>query len=202
MKARLILIAIGVAGLASATTITQTLSLAGGGTFLARSSNDNTQPGAFYTPIDFDLASLGLVAGDTIQVTFNGASFCYIGATICGSPQLLGLFSTSSSPSTSIDDANGFAAVTTNEFYNSVGGTPGPDNTNPNDFSVTNGLIFNIPSGGTNLFVGILDSFYSDNTGNISVTLTQITGVPEPAAYILTLAGLAAVAVRKRFTKS
>jgi len=219
---RLGLLVLAVASLASASVITETLSMNSGGTFLSRTTEDNTQAASFYLPLDFNLNGLGLAPGSLILITFSTGNFCYIGGT-CGTPNLLGLFASSNDCGTAGAEviAVGGAGCTTNTIDPTTGGINGglttavatsqfygSANPNPNDFMISSaisvsGLLVTIPNNATDLFIGIRDSFYSDNSGSISVTITQQFAAvsPEPATWALGMGGLAALAFRKRFSR-
>jgi hypothetical protein len=77
----------------------------------------------------------------------------------------------------------------------------GNSTTIPQDFLINNNLIVTVPTGATDLFIGVDDNFFSDNTGNVSVTVTGLL-VPEPGAFALLLTGFAALAGRKLLTRS
>jgi hypothetical protein len=81
----------------------------------------------------------------------------------------------------------GQGAFTTSMFFS------GTNNTNPNDFVITNGTGLNIIVPGTAhwLVVGVFDSFYKDNTDPTGTLAVRVTApVPEPATYGMLLTGL------------
>ena len=60
-----------------------------------------------------------------------------------------------------------------------------------------------VPNSANFLIIGVLDSFYADNTGNLSVELTldPSSGVPEPGSYAMVLAGVAGLVALRRLRR-
>jgi hypothetical protein len=199
-------------------------SVSAGGTFLQQSSNDNcsfitataqciSSPSTFFQPTVIDLTGLeGVQIGDLLSITVSG-SMCFY-SLVCNAPPTIGGIFSSTNSLLSSNNAN--------RVPNAVG-TQGSDNQNPvttstyfalNGSSVsavnnTNPLDFGIPTGSTTmvhvtaefLFLGVLDSFYADNSGTISVSITDThatTVTPEPASYLLVLGGFGALALARK----
>jgi hypothetical protein len=84
--------------------------------------------------------------------------------------------------------------ITNNVYLNTYFGNV--NTTIANDFYIPagTGITLVVPAGAAYLVLGILDSYYSDDSGNPSVTVNEITvqsSVPEPAT--LGLFGIGAV---------
>jgi hypothetical protein len=158
-----------------------------------------------YSPLIVSLASLGLVAGDTIFIQRvgdwdngpGGDDFTGLGAVFSSTSALL-------DPS-NLDRITGAidAGVDINTgFTNNC-----PDITTniAQDFLVTDGATVVIPTGANYLFFAAVDSLYFDNTdidNDFGVTIEKVTAsVPEPGTLALlglSLAGLAALRRRKQ----
>ena len=213
-----------VAGTAAAGTITLgSFVVNPGATFLQQSAMDNCSyitasaqctGSSFFDPTRINLLGLSQAVnpGDTIQLTVSGLE-CYIGTTCSAPPNIAGIFSqTSAFDPTNTHPNRVTNAVATPGITNVVTsmyivGGPSVDNTLSQDFKISglNGLTVVVPSLAQYLFIGIYDSFYADNTGNVTITLseTTVSASPEPATYVLVLAGLGALAVgRMRATRS
>ncbi len=188
-----------------------------GATFLQQSANDNCSfvaasaqchTAGFFTPAMVDLYSFGVHAGDTLSITFAGGSMCYH-AGVCLAPSIGGIFS---STSNLLDSSNanrlpdavsaGLGSVQTSTWFAlTSNATPGVNNTNPNDFSIPLVGTLNVTVPGQYLFLGILDSFYADNSGNLSIALSftsNAVATPEPATYLLMLGGVVALAAGRK----
>ncbi len=215
MKKAILLFAAAVAtiSLCSAGTINiGTYGVSAGATFLEQDSVDNCGFGTksvqctgagFFAPTILDLTSLSLTAGSTITLTAGG-SLNYGNSTVL--PAVLdAVFSTSNTlnPSNVATRVPGAAAVglpsgltspVTSTFY-------GLNNDIAQDFKVTtSGITFTIPNGALYLFIGISDSFMADNSGNVSINITEtIQNTPEPATYFMMLGGLGALALARKF---
>ena len=198
-----------------------TFDVSAGATFLAQSSQDNCgfvthsaqcTGASFFAPTVVDLSTLGsgVGAGDSLLMTVHGTE-CYLGSTCSSPPNIGALFSATSTwlPSSSNPVPDGISApgqnfVTTSMWF-------GGDNTNTHDFKISGSTPpwVDVPVGAKFLFIGIFDSFYADNTGNVSITLSidppgdsLLPAVPEPGTYLLALGGFAALGLRKLASKS
>lgn len=160
-----------------------------------------------------NLTSLGVLATETIQIIANGGE-CYSGPCAPPGPVYLGgVFDSNSTelPSSSltpcspqpncapgVDRLTGIVAVaglptqplvTNNVYLDTYFGNV--DSTIPNDFYIPTGagITLVVPAGAAYLVVGILDSYYSDDSGNPTVTINETappnqqnpSGLPEPA---------------------
>jgi len=135
----------------------------------------------------------------------GGESPAFLGGAFDSNTSLLA--SSSLNPATSVNRLTGsinagvpnVSQTYLRTFYGNV------DTTIPNDFFIPTGLGLTIvvPAGAQYLVVGVLDSLYSDNTGNLSVEINQITSsVPEPATFGLLAAGLGGLALLQRRRRS
>jgi hypothetical protein len=209
------LAAVGLAGPISEGSV----NVSPGGTFLDQSANDTCSyvthsvqctGAAFFAPTFVDLTALNtpVNGGDTLFLFITG-NICYLGAN-CGTPNLGGIFSSTNTflDSTHLNrvqnsiSAGGSGYVTATYF--SLDGTTNTaaNNTNPNDFIIPGGTSFSIvvPNGAKFLVLGVYDSFYADNSGNISVGLSVIqSATPEPGTYLLIAGGLAALGFIRKF---
>jgi hypothetical protein len=157
-----------------------------------------------YDPLIVSLASLGLVAGDTIFIQRvgdwdngpGGDDFTGLGAVFSSTNALLdpaNLDRITGAIDAGVDLGTGFTnncpAVTTNIAQ---------------DFEVTGGATVVIPTGANYLFFAAVDSLYFDNedvNNDFGVTIEKVgASVPEPATLALvglSFAGLAALRRRK-----
>ena len=186
--------------------------------FLFASPNDDE--GA---PVVVDLAASGLVAGDVINLSGDG-SMCYVMYYGCpdSSAWIAGAFDTNNQllgPSNQNRLPGGIASSTygqqnidapwLNSFYGNV------DTTIPSDFTIPYGagVTLTIPTGANFLFLGVMDSYYADNGGDVGVTLTLLvdppppgtppinpppSAAPEPGTWVLLLTGFVGLIALRR----
>jgi hypothetical protein len=184
-----------------------------GGTFLQQGTNDTCgylgttsaqcTSSAFFNPTILNLSTLStaVVPGEILYLQSFG-SIAYNGMTpgTYLPANVIALFSTSNTAAGAIQ--TGLSSPVTS-VYNYPGPTTS-SNDIPQDFSVPNTVIsVVVPTGAQYLLLGIADSYYADNYGNASVSLS-VDPTPEPGTYGLMLAGLGAIVTlnRKRFTRS
>jgi len=188
-----------------------------GSSFLEQSANDDcsfitataqcSSPG-FYSPTIIDLNALNVHPGDLLAITYISGFMCYY-SLVCTDPTVGGIFSSSSTllNSTNLNRlpggiSSGLPGVTTTTYFSLDGTTVMPvDNTNPNAFLIPllGSVNVVVPSQTQFLFLGILDSFFADNSGNATVSLSiEAASVPEPATCLMVLAGIGAVALLRR----
>jgi MYXO-CTERM domain-containing protein len=98
---------------------------------------------------------------------------------------------------------------TTNPDVIRFGAVAGTWKDNPADnsadwFLVGSGGIFTAPAGGAHLYLIVVDTYYMNNTGSYTATVTPLAAVPEPSGASLGLAGVLMLAgfagVRRRRT--
>jgi len=194
-------------------------------TFLWTSPNDT---GA-QAPDAISLLGLGVSAGEQITLTGFG-NMCYMGGPSgCSglmAAEIAGVFSTSSTfngpgdsglliPGQIALNGTETAATNVNPYYGTWGtGTSAP-NYGLDDFAITNtctsypsgsctSVTITVPTGATWLFLGVIDSYYSDNNlpseGSIGVEIAAVpVTTPEPSASVLLLVGLGSLAASRRF---
>ncbi|MBZ5602027.1 MAG: hypothetical protein LAO79_06955 [Acidobacteriia bacterium] len=169
-----------------------------GGTYLELAAEDTCSwfaaSGQCTGPAFFDPTVIAVTPGSTIQL-FALGSINY--GTMTAAPLFGALFSTDGNlgASTSLNRVTGavaagspnpYVVTTTNSYF-------AGNNDISQDFQVgTSVVTVVVPNNANFLFVGVLDSFYADNSGNASITLNELA-TPEPATYALALAGLAAL---------
>ena len=185
-----------------------------GGTFLEQSAEDNCSWGnksaqctgaSFFNPTVVNLLtglSQPVNPGDLLEIIVTGR-LCYTSAICSAPPNIGGIFS---STSTLQDSSNsnrvtghlntaGQASMHTTMFFGSA------SNMQVDDFEIPGtlaGLTVTVPEGAHYLFLGTYDSFFADNSGEVSVSFVAFT-TPEPGTYVLVMAGLGAlVLVRRR----
>jgi hypothetical protein len=182
---------------------------------------------ASFNPTFVDLATMGVNPGDTLEIIPMG-TMCFLPGSPCGQgPANLGGVFDSNNTLLSSNVLNRLPGAIqtslpniTSPLYDSYYGSI--NTAIPQDFSITDAYYSNpfcnlqnncpvspiyfsvvVPVGAVYLVLGSLDSFYADNTGNISVQLidlgsSQPPTVPEPTEYVMVLTGLGAVAMLRR----
>lgn len=191
-----------------------TFAVSAQGTFLMQSSNDNCSSSQApigctadnFLPLIINLSTLPTPytpgEGETLNITGLG-QYCPMSGPECTEyqPYLGGIFS---STDTLLDNTNlnrvtgalasGLANINdpnTNTYYGNQ------STTIPDDFLILNsgsgGTTVAVPAGANYLIIGVMDSYYADNSGNLSVQLTldPNSSVPEPGSYAMVLAGIA-----------
>jgi len=156
------------------------------------------------------VGGFGLQTGDVIRLTALG-DMCFNNGSSCQSPTFGAVFSSSA-----LFESNN---VTTNRVINALsapGGTTGvvsPTTVNggfntdiSQDFLVyqISGTVITLPNINQYryLFIGIVDSYYGDNSDLDNNLQVQLAVVPEPATYGLLLSGLGALFAFRRFRKN
>jgi hypothetical protein len=170
-------------------------------TFLRTDTSDfPTVTGGFLT-----LPGLGLLPGDEILLErlgdfSHGTSFPDTGTTLLGLFSSSNLILSSTSGQFRVPGAidAGIDVMTGPTFFEGLATDI------PQDFFIGVGTTITIPTGAQALFIGVFDSFYSDNTDpdrDFGVRLTAVpTAVPEPGSlFLLGTGGLAlARTIRRR----
>jgi hypothetical protein len=193
-------------------------------TFLMQSSNDNCSsplaaPGCTannFVPLIINLSTLPTPftpgEGESLNITALG-QFCFYGGPDCTEyqPYIGGIFSSSSTvlSSNNLNRVSGAIASglpnITDPGLNTYFGNQ--STTIAQDFQVLDspygGTTVVVPNSANFLIIGVLDSFYADNTGNLSVELTldPSSGVPEPGSYAMVLAGVAGLVALRRLRR-
>ena len=167
------------------------------------------------------LSSLGIVPGDTITLSAQGAICFNVACTPDTNPTFDGAFSTSDVllAASNLDRIPGIiggsgppagaTAVYTGLTYDGLTTDIAQDFSIPPPFNVSSPASTSIvvPDGAVYLFLGISDSLYSDNSYaptqdtaplGVNLTFTDPPPVPEPGTIGLALAGLAVVAALAR----
>ncbi|HVN03862.1 MAG TPA: hypothetical protein VMT86_05550 [Bryobacteraceae bacterium] len=160
-------------------------------------------------------SGLSFTPGDTLTVTWQSGSACmgyfifepiYCGTDALGDTQYIVNNNPGSSgtvePSYYVDPATYpiYLGELVGVFADSSGdivGTP---------FAIGDSLSFTIPSGATQLLLGVNDDIYSDNQGSYTMSINERAGssVPEPATSCEMLAGILLIGVpllRRRKTQ-
>lgn len=157
-------------------------------TFL-RTNSDNP-----VAPLLVDLASIGLVPGEQIKIRFAAQGFSFFG---CSGPfaslSQIGINAVFGNSTTLLSPPNQFRVpgaidagvdfITANTHF---GGQPTDI---PQDFLVahTVGTVVQIPAGATQLFVGVIDSYYQDNCGNLLILIERVNRAPVAACQSVTV---------------
>lgn len=180
--------------------------------FLYESANDSNVSALFIAltcPMGVTTDCVNATPGETLQIIGLG-TFCY-GPANCPpevAASLAGIFdsnnillNSSSLPAGDVDRLTGTmnagapsTLVFHNPYLNAYYGNV--DTTIPNDFFIPTGtgLTVVIPNGATYLVVGVLDSYYADDTDPSGTLAVEIIGnqnaAPEPASFSLFAAGI------------
>ncbi len=136
--------------------------------------------------------SINVSAGETLTLNASGVVSCCLGGSPTngpnGGPAGFGLASISG-----YGNVGGYSGIA----FPLVGVFGGPSLTAPwTIFVVGAADIVNVPTGATQLYLGLPDSlgfgltpgYYNDNTGSFAV---QVSGVPEPSTWAMMLVGFA-----------
>lgn len=154
-----------------------------------RADFDNPAP-----PTIVNLASAGFASGEQIKIRFAAQGFSFFG---CGGPfasiSQIGINAVFSNSTTLLSPPNQFrvpgaidAGVDIFTGNTHFGGQPTDI---PQDFLVTptTGVVVQIPSGAAHLFIGLIDSFYQDNCGNLLVLIERVNRAPVTACHNVTV---------------
>ena len=187
-------------------------------TFLFESSNDsNVSPLiiSLTCPVGVTTNCVNASAGSVLQLIGIG-SMCF-GGGFCGPAQLGGVFDTNNVSISPLGLGAGNvnrlpgsigiglidALLNHNQFLNTYFGNV--DTTIPNDFFIPTGTgrTVIVPTGASFLVIGVLDSFFADNTANgnnpLQIQINQITApVPEPATFGLIALGITGLLAFRR----
>ena len=165
------------------------------GTFLMQDPNDTCSQsfaaaGCNMTPTFISLSALGIWAGDTIAIADLGelcvyrgagclmyaASATYLGAVFDSNNVLLGPGNLNRLPGAIASGLPNIESTALNEYYT------GLSTTISQDFYVPATVV--IPAGAQYIVVGVLDSFFADNSGNgtLGVNLTLVADPPPPVS--------------------
>jgi len=209
---------ISVSGWASTITL-GTFAVNPQSTFLYQTSNDNNVAALFISLTGCTGSNAPCVsapAGTTIQVIALG-NLCYFSGTGCTEyPAALGgafdsnnvLVSSASLTGGNVDrltgtvNAPGTEDISHVSYFNTFFGNI--DTTIPNDFVIPtgNGIAVVVPTGANYLVVGVMDSYYADNSdplNNLGVQINEfVPAVSEPATLGLLATGLGAFAFLRR----
>lgn len=221
MKKVLVLFAVAIAlstgALATSIVTLGTFSVSATSTFLQQDINDNCFSVLAAPVCDSTPTVIPVTPGEELQLIVNGEA-CYTAMTMnCHLQPLGGVFDTVATdlqPPTYQNRVpnqvpSGLANITDPDFDSWYGhyNTMIPDDfyicglVAMMDCTSTSGTTVVVPAGAYYLYVGVLDSWYSDNVGDLSVTVNEIENpntTPEPASAMLMLGGLCAAAAYHR----
>jgi len=141
-------------------------------TYLITNQDPNAKPA---TPIT--LSSLGIKEGDKIQLQSVGTlSFCITSDCPQIQTSLRALFSATSDPSTALPTADGTHFPEPPTLFGNIPTDVGFVLDDFFVFASPDATTVTVPKGANFLFVIVPDSFYSDNGGNVAVTITLACG--------------------------
>ncbi|MFZ3342098.1 MAG: PEP-CTERM sorting domain-containing protein [Terriglobales bacterium] len=219
-------VALASVGLANTVVTLGTYDVSANSSFFELSTNDSCSSpmavkgceASYYLP-----TIIAVTPGETLQLIESGSA-CYIGGTTAGcvNEPLGAVFDTS--------NTDLLSSTTQNRLPNQVAsGLPNIQDTSFNayygnintqikdDFYVCGtvsmpdctsltGTTVVVPAGAKYLYVAALDSFYADNSGDLTITVNEILSdppsVPEPATATLMLVGLAGMVAYQRRRKA
>jgi PEP-CTERM motif len=203
----------GTVGIASANTIDLgTFSVDPHASYLLASSSDSPLGALF---INLSTLSTPIGAGDVLILTTVG-DYCNMGGTPCTeTAQALGGVFSSSNTLLATSNLNRIPGAI---MTAGVADSPDPNawygnlsTAIPQDFQIFtgSGLNVTVPTGAQWLAVGVLDSYYGDNSDpnhNLGINIALVSKnlnveavVPEPATYALFLSGITGIFLLRRF---
>ncbi|MBN2236139.1 MAG: hypothetical protein JW729_01180 [Bacteroidales bacterium] len=156
----------------------------------------NTSSGV-QSPGIADLESNGILAGDTIKISFQGSVDNYGGTDYYTLEYLIGVFS-STNQLLSVTEADRIPdAINAGNDYTTSQTHFSQETTDiPEDFQITpsTGFMIQVPQNAKYLFISMHDSWYPDNTSpnQITVTIEKQTNA-FPLEYILAILIIAAI---------